>query len=1018
MDSLPRKPRKKSCLGCPLKGQRNSEWLLPTVYTPDPEGHVDILFVLDSPDYQANETKSLKNHSHVAFINKWLKKGLSRRGKVRKLGRGIAFTSATRCIPLDKKKSKRKPESEELNRCIDYTTRDMAELAPKLTVLLGSSAIHSMFPHAGGATASAGTVEEDPLGNLIFFAYSPAFVELSNDPEVLREWKKQVIRILELAGWVKDKHAPKSRGVVIEVGDDFEVSGDYPTCAEEVKSIYIDDVEKVFKLAKKMQSLPKGAVICSDTEANNLFRAFDNKMLSVQFGWDGKSGYVVPYHHRKSPFNADDKKAIYDCMQDLFTTRTKNGGLWCFANAAYDMHQFRREFECELLSMDNVDVSQVAHLLDENRLQGTRDPECYYQGKRGLSLAVLSEVYLGVVLSSEDKRERASIRRWPMKRFVPYAAGDVVWPWQILQKQLLQADDQDYRRPLLRLIRFLLSPANLLVVEMEQNGFPVDLEHTRRIRGAASPLIAEKKRLMGLLSKTRGGKKANKIINGRAARGNHYLFGEPPFSLKPSKANHRETLFLDVLRYKPLTFTEQGAPQINSEFYKEYGVWDDNDEPQNEAAIISDWVGVDKLLSSFVKNFYALVDPDRGHPDMVWDCRVRPSIRLAATTSGRPAIKNPAMQQIPRATDSYRKDVKDMFVSEEGKVLILADLKANEVRWGAINAQAKILGNLFQDGLKAVKRFRKFADSLEGTDKRAYQEWLRLAEVKELSGKQKRTKIKIERRPKMKKLLKLAEEASLRGDIHKQTASTFYSVPLKEVSKGLRQDTKAVIFGHIAARGPKAISEQIGKSIDETKALLRDFDRKFPGLAKHLNDNARLAESRGYTEGPQGRRRRFARAVWSDPEEWVQAKARRQARNNGIQGSASDACLVAGFQLLDYIRKNDKSWKLLNMVHDALYIEVPVSELPAALEAVELSLTDWTMEWMSEKFGINFVAPLEADVDAGLSWGTYVTWNGTQPHIDVVMEWVKAQHTKKWGWDGVDESMRPDRSGEVQSVML
>jgi DNA polymerase I-like protein with 3'-5' exonuclease and polymerase domains len=830
-----------------------------------------------------------------------------------------------------------------------------------------------------------------------------AFPGKKGTANMVKQARRAGIEVRKVRDPKKPKKSKKTKKVRVEVSS----STPAPNLKEAGISVLIDTVEKFQSMAKEIKALPRNSVCVIDTETASFNRVYDNRLLSSQFCFDGYTGYVVPFRHPKTPFSADQLQSLANIHKDLFTTPTAERIFWCFAEAKFDLHQIRREFEVEVTNNPNIDIMQAAYLNNENRIF-SRDPQCYYQGEKGLSLEVLTRVYLGekFAVVKDDKLDRRNIINWSMERFIPYAGGDTWRPWRILQEQLKEAEEEGYRRALLRLLLHLYSPANLLVVEVEQNGFKIDIDYVRTLRGRNSLMLQEKRRLEGLMRKSKACKKANRILAGAQAKGRRFIGGETPWMFNPGNDEHCRRLFFDVLGYEPLTWTEaeEPKPQVNKAFRERVAEWDSGEQPTNEAALVDDWVSIDKMLTSFVNPFYKRVDPDRGDPDMAPDCRVRSRQKLMHTTTGRIAAEKPSTAQIPRGDNEWKKGVKKMFIVEEGNALFSADLKANEVVWADINSQDRKLGALFWECYHTREKFRKTANALSTENRALYQE------VLQIEGKAKYSKEdgsaqnpeaerlnEIKAHKEIKKLLRQRADVKVK-DIHRMTASDFYEIPVEDVTDEQRQDTKSIIFGYIAARGVKAIAQQIKKSEEETLEKCKAFDRKFPTLARYLSKCSRLAEKVGYIEAPNGRRRRFASEIWQE-EEWIQAKARRQARNNLIQGVASDAMICACIVLLDYIRKENKSWKILNMVHDAIYMEAPISESAEVVKAMEWCLTTGTIDYMTKNFDINFVCPLSVDIEVGLAWGSAYKWDGTEPHLEVVINNVKTDHTKKYGKD-------------------
>ena len=369
------------------------------------------------------------------------------------------------------------------------------------------------------------------------------------------------------------------------------------------------------------------------------------------------------------------------------------------------------------------------------------------------------------------------------------------------------------------------------------------------------------------------------------------------------------------------------------------------------------------------------------------------------------------MGQLPRADTDHRRATKNIFIAPEGRVILGSDLMANEVRWGAICSEDRVLGRLFQQGRSARRRYRKYAESLDPVTHMLFIEYLRLEKTAKFEitkkGKKQPRNPEAERLrliasvggKKFEKLLALRLAASLKGDIHKMTASEFFGVAVEEVTKQLRSSTKAIVFGYMYGRSIKSIAAQISRPVEDTEELCNGFDDRYPDFAHRLKTWPVEAEENYFVESPLGRRRRFHPNIWEEAPKWMRAKARRQAKNSPIQGVASDACLIAASLLYKYIRDNglQGSWLIVNIVHDAIYLEVPYADVARAAEVMENCLTSAMMSYIEEHFGVDFVAPMECDFGMGVAWGDMRSWDFSAPHFDLVMAQVAEDHKKKWG---------------------
>lgn len=75
--------------------------------------------------------------------------------------------------------------------------------------------------------------------------------------------------------------------------------------------------------------------------------------------------------------------------------------------------------------------------------------------------------------------------------------------------------------------------------------------------------------------------------------------------------------------------------------------------------------------------------------------------------------------------------------------------------------------------------------------------------------------------------------------------------------KKRRSSTKSVLLGIMYGLGAKALSEQIGVSIEEAESIRKSFFKEFPKVEKWTTKTRQFAHMNGYVEDDWGRRRRL-----------------------------------------------------------------------------------------------------------------------------------------------------------------
>jgi DNA polymerase-1 len=162
-------------------------------------------------------------------------------------------------------------------------------------------------------------------------------------------------------------------------------------------------------------------------------------------------------------------------------------------------------------------------------------------------------------------------------------------------------------------------------------------------------------------------------------------------------------------------------------------------------------------------------------------------------------------------------------------------------------------------------------------------------------------------------------------DIHRQTASLIFGVPLAEVTPEMRARAKTINFGTIYGQGAFALSRMLSITQEEAKAFIAEYFRRFGGVRAFLDRQVLLAREQGYVETLFGRRRYIPEV--RDRNYGMRAFGERQAQNAPLQGSAADLIKIAMVRLHHALRQGGFAARLLLQVHDELVLEAPVEEV-------------------------------------------------------------------------------------------
>jgi len=164
-------------------------------------------------------------------------------------------------------------------------------------------------------------------------------------------------------------------------------------------------------------------------------------------------------------------------------------------------------------------------------------------------------------------------------------------------------------------------------------------------------------------------------------------------------------------------------------------------------------------------------------------------------------------------------------------------------------------------------------------------------------------------------------------DIHAQTASQVFGVPLDKVDGELRRRAKAINFGIIYGISPFGLAQQLGIPQEEARAYIDAYFERYPGIRDYMERTKAFCREHGYVVTLFGRRchmpgindRNHARRNFME----------RAAINAPLQGSAADIIKRAMIRMPRALAEAGLSARMLLQVHDELIFEVADAEVEA-----------------------------------------------------------------------------------------
>ena len=162
-------------------------------------------------------------------------------------------------------------------------------------------------------------------------------------------------------------------------------------------------------------------------------------------------------------------------------------------------------------------------------------------------------------------------------------------------------------------------------------------------------------------------------------------------------------------------------------------------------------------------------------------------------------------------------------------------------------------------------------------------------------------------------------------DIHSQTASKVFGIPIEDLDSETRRSAKAINFGIIYGISSFGLSKQLSCSQSEAKNFIESYFDQFPKIKIYMDAMIENAKMKGYVETFFGRRIPIKGINSKNFQE--RSFAERQSINAPIQGSAADIIKRAMIKIHNVFQEKNIVAKMLLQVHDELVFECPKDEI-------------------------------------------------------------------------------------------
>ena len=691
-----------------------------------------------------------------------------------------------------------------------------------------------------------------------------------------------------------------------------EWKGNFPWKPQMRDYAVITSLSELEWLCDTMMSIPAFAF---DTETNTLEVLGQNKnfkCVGISLSWGEDDNYYIPTGHVREE-DIDNQLTIdevVDCLATVFNRENVRIYGW---NLKFDLHVLRR-IGIKVASRDVFDGMLASWLCNENTPNGLKDnttdkmgiPQTHFKEttdtvpnevKKAFGYSANSKVTFDLVL---------------VKDGAPYAIADAFYTWCncLGYEKELVAEGMD------KIYYKMYIPFLFVLFEMEEQGVTVDVPKLKQMgidmQSDLDDLQYEIYELAGVEFNIGSSQQKAEILFGyeketkpvaldklpkylqQAFRDRDYdLLDAKGYRVSDDRRIYKKgnsTVLEHSFGFTPTATTKSGAPSTDSD-----AIWRISQKVYKKAnKRKQQGVEMCKLMleySKLAKLKTAFVD---GILEQLYDDgKVHPSFNQIGTDSGRLSCSKPYLQQLPKAEDDDKYQIRSVFI-------------------GSMNE-------------KTGKRNKIIALDYHN---------LEMVCLTHFSGDK-----------------NLSEMFANDDDAHGSTAVNMFNLPCtpmeaKKKYPHLRQAAKTINFLLMYGGGATLLYDNLRSDhyspldlgakeyleqyhckngVQVAQAFIDKYFESYSGVAKFIQSQKKFAHRNKFVYTILGRKRRLPDINSSDMK--VSSYCERLSVNSAIQGTAGDITINAQIRVSNEDKLKKLGCKMLIQVHDELVFECPEENL-------------------------------------------------------------------------------------------
>lgn len=699
------------------------------------------------------------------------------------------------------------------------------------------------------------------------------------------------------------------------------------------RSKVVDSVKKLRKLANEMQGIEEFAF---DTETNTLRVVGDNEdflCVGISISWGDYNNYYIPLNHRRYE---DYKRNIPENMvrKYLKLIFEREDVRIIGHNLKFDMHVMAR-LGIIIKTKDLFDTMVASWLCDENTPNGLKENT---QEIWGIDQTHFKEVTNDV--PKEVKKEfgykanqKVTFDLVLIDEGSPYAIDDAFYTWNLYLYYMDRLEeekmDKIYFKSYVKFLRTLF--------RMEERGVTIDTQRLREmqveIEEDIEKLAYEMQDLAGV-----------EFNAGSSDQLGELLFGYVSDKKLEKDPDYTSPLIENTFGLRAISKTAKGAPQTNANTLYKLSKMDYKNKRKKQGVEfckkLLEYKKLAKLKSAFIDGMLE---------QLYSDGKAHPNFNIIGTDSGRISCSNPNLQQLPKADEEDKYQIRSLFIGSEylededgnyvcevseapDEAFEHCDVKRKKIVAGDFsNLEMRVLAH-FSEDKNLLEMFANDSDTHGSTAVNMFELDCTPEEVKK-------------KYPHLRQAAKVINFLLMYGG----GAYTLYN--------NLKDDPWNPID-----LGDKSYTESYGVDTGEEVAqiYIDKYFNTYSGVSEFIKQQKRFAHKYGYVYTLLRRKRRLPDIRSRDYKQV--AYCERLAVNSAVQGSAADITSSAQ-NLVD----NDPWYEehgvlMILQVHDELVFECPEQYVEECIRR--------TKAYMEHPFGpkVELNLAMRADFDFGDSY--------------------------------------------------